>query len=199
MMELLQGTAKPADIAFAGGVIALAGLVCLLYYMFLFSPAQTRMAELEEQNRELAADIRRAEATQAEIEELRRRSDRSDLLVSQFEQRLPQQREIPQLITEFEMLAQRVGIQIEVNQLAVQRDERKETIPYSVVAFGSFHQIAHFINELERFERYLKVSNLNIDEERERISRASFTLSTFRFLEPAPVTAGTPEQAGAAS
>ena len=199
MMEMLQGSAKPADIAFAGGVIALAALICLLYYMFLFSPAQNRIAELESENRTLMADIREAESIEAGIEELRRRSERMDLLVGQFEQRLPQQREIPQLITEFEMLAQRVGIEIEVSQMSVQRDERKETIPYSVVAFGSFHQIAHFINELERFDRYLKVSNLNIEEERERISRAAFTLSTFRFLEAAPAMAGDTAQAGASA
>jgi Tfp pilus assembly protein PilO len=189
MMELLKGTVSPKDWLFVGVMVAITGVICAAYYLFLYSPAQAAIAELNTENSMLSADIREAEVIEAGIQELRREGEQFDLLVTKFEQRLPQQREIPQLLTEFEILAADVGIEVELQQLAPLRDDRKETIPYSVVAYGNFHQIARFINLLERFERYLKVSDLNIEEERALVSRASFTLSTFRFLEPAPVTA----------
>ena len=57
-----------------------------------------------------------------------------------------------------------------------------EVIPYKAITDGQFHQIVSFINMLERDERYLKISDLDIDEEIEGISKATFVLSTFRFL-----------------
>lgn len=189
MLELLKGKVTPPDWAFVGVMVVVTCVLCAAYYLFMYSPGQSRIEELTAENRTIEADIREAEAIEAGIEQLRRESDQFDLLVTQFEQRLPQQREIPQLLSQFEALAADVGLEVELQQMAVQRDARKETIPYSVVAFGNFHQIASFINRLERFERYLKVSNLRIEEEAALVSRASFTLSTFRFLEPAPTAA----------
>ncbi len=83
-------------------------------------------------------------------------------------------------------MANDVGLSHSLKPEAPQRDETKETIPYSVDTFGNFHQTASFINRLERFERYLKISDLKIEEEDAGVSKASFTLSTFRFLGENP-------------
>jgi Tfp pilus assembly protein PilO len=79
----------------------------------------------------------------------------------------------------------------------VTTDSSKETIPYKVTARGTFHQIVSFINRLERDDRYLAISDLDIKEEQAGVSEATFTLSTFRFLKSseAPQTA----QAGQSS
>jgi Tfp pilus assembly protein PilO len=74
-------------------------------------------------------------------------------------------------------------LRVELSQMPRVTDERKETIPYSVTARGNFHQIIQFINRLERFQRYLKVSDLNIGKEDEGVAQASFTLSTYRFIQ----------------
>jgi len=62
-------------------------------------------------------------------------------------------------------------------------DSSKEVIPYQVVAKGSFHQIVAFINLLEKDQRYLKISDLDIGPEKAGICEAKFVLSTFRFVE----------------
>ncbi|HQK75497.1 MAG TPA: type 4a pilus biogenesis protein PilO, partial [Candidatus Hydrogenedentes bacterium] len=59
----------------------------------------------------------------------------------------------------------------------------KLTIPYRIVVRGSFHDIAEFINRLERFKRYLKVSELQVGPEKDGVSEAEFTLSTYTFVE----------------
>ena len=76
-------------------------------------------------------------------------------------------------------------IDVELSPLARSQDERKETIPYSIVAHGSYHQIASFINRLERFKRYLKVSDLNVGPAKDGVITAKFTLNTYRFLQDA--------------
>jgi Tfp pilus assembly protein PilO len=66
-----------------------------------------------------------------------------------------------------------------------------------VRAFGDFHQIVGFINRIERYERYLKISDLIINEQKQGVSEAQFKLSTYRFLQK--TEAETPQQPGAAS
>jgi Tfp pilus assembly protein PilO len=105
-------------------------------------------------------------------------------LVTQFQERLPESREIPTLLKQFEGFAGEIGLRVELSQMQRVTDARKETIPYSVVARGDFSQIVRFINRLERFQRYLKVSDLNIGKEEAGVAEATFTLSTYRFIEP---------------
>ncbi len=126
--------------------------------------------------------------TQRNLEALRKESEKMVKLVDLFEQRLPEQREIPNLLQKFERRGDDLGLRVGLVALPVTSDARKETIPYEVTALGSFHQIVSFINLLERDERYLKVSDLDIQEEEAGISEATFILSTFRFIQPASET-----------
>jgi Tfp pilus assembly protein PilO len=119
-----------------------------------------------------------------DFEGLRQEMEKIQLLVSEFENRLPLRREIPRLLKEFEALADEVGLEVELETQLRVRDQRKETIPYSIIARGDFHRVASFINRLERFKRYLKISELSVGEEEQGICEAKFTLSTFRFIEP---------------
>ena len=83
---------------------------------------------------------------------------------------------------------------VELKNLPRIPSARRETIPYFVTAKGNFHQIVSFINKLERFQRYLKISDLKIGKEEDGVADATFTLSTFRFIQPTE-----PETAKAAS
>ena len=55
-------------------------------------------------------------------------------------------------------------------------------IHYKDISVGQFLQIVAFIYMIERYEMYLKISDLDVEEEVEGISKATFVLSTFRFL-----------------
>jgi Tfp pilus assembly protein PilO len=130
------------------------------------------------------ADLNVAKEAERNINALRAEASKMQELVTQFQERLPESTEIPTLLKQFEGFAGEIGLRVELSQMQRVTDAHKETIPYSVVARGNFGQIVRFINRLERFQRYLKVSDLNIGKEKEGIAEATFTLSTFRFIEP---------------
>ena len=62
-------------------------------------------------------------------------------------------------------------------------DENKETIPYHVVARGHFHNVANFVNQLERFKRFLKITELDMKNIENGEVEAQFTLNTYRFVQ----------------
>ncbi len=184
MMEYLKGAVTPKDWATAGGIVGLAVLLCVVFYFLIYNSQVKELGRVTAQDRQVQESLRVALETQKNIGALRAEAAKMQELVSQFEERLPESREIPTLLKQFEGFAGEIGLQVELSQLPPVTDARKQTIPYTVKARGSFHQIVSFINRLERFQRYLKVSDLNIGKEESGIAEASFTLSTFRFIQP---------------
>jgi len=184
MMELFKGSITPRDWAAAGGLAGFTVLLCTAFIFVIYNPLQARLAATAAMDAQIQADLRVANRAEVNIEALRAEAAKMQELVTQFQERLPESREIPTLLKQFEGFAGEIGLRVELSQMLRLTDARKETIPYSVVARGTFHQIVGFINRLERFQRYLKVSDLNIGKEEDGVAEATFTLSTYRFIEP---------------
>ncbi|NIA14465.1 MAG: type 4a pilus biogenesis protein PilO [Nitrospiraceae bacterium] len=183
MMEFFKGTVTPKDWMAAGGILGFTALLCVAFYFLLYGPQTQIFADVVAEDRQVQADLDKARDTQANIKALRAEAAMMETLVSQFEERLPEKSEIPRLLRQFEEIARDVGLRVELAQLPAVRDATKITIPYTVTARGSFHEIASFINRLERYKRYLKVSDLDIGEQKLGVAEASFTLSTYRFAQ----------------
>jgi Tfp pilus assembly protein PilO len=183
MMELFKGQITPRDYAISGGIAAGAVLIALAFYFIIYTGQTAKMDELNAQLRKVRADLKLANETKDNIGQLRADKSKMEELVAQFEHRLPESREIPTLLKQFEGFAGEIGLNVQLSQLPRITDTNKETSPYSVKAWGNFHQIVSFINRLEKFQRYLKVSDLKIVQS-ETGAEASFTLSTFRFIQP---------------
>lgn len=186
MMDILKGTVTPKDWMAVGVMLGITAAVAAIFALFIHQGQRSQLAQIRADEASVQATLQEARKKQAGIAKLRDETAKITQLVEDFDQRLPSQREIPNLVRQFESMANDVGLQHSLKPEAPLRDESKETIPYSVSTFGNFHQTASFVNRLERFERYLKISDLKIEEEDAGVSKASFTLSTFRFIgEPA--------------
>lgn len=183
MMDVLKGTVTPKDWMAVGVILGVTLLLCAVFYFMVFQgqvdKLDTRKATLRQQEQQLT----QARQLAKDIDALRQETAKIQQLVDEFEKRLPSQREIAALLTQFERIANEVGVDVELESKRRTRDTRKETIPYGIKARGTFHQIASFINRLERFERYLKVSDIKVGKEEARVCEATFTLSTFTFIQ----------------
>ncbi|NUM52177.1 MAG: type 4a pilus biogenesis protein PilO [Candidatus Hydrogenedentes bacterium] len=184
-MEALKGKVTPKDWMAVGAVLAVVAAILALYIFFVSVKQNAKLEALTADIAAIRRDLQEAQQKEKNIAKLREETEKIQNLVSDFEKRLPSQREIPTLVRQFESMANEVGLSHALKPEAPIRDERKETIPYSITTYGTFHQTASFVNRLERFERYLKVSNLKMEEEKDGVSKATFTLSTYRFLAPA--------------
>ncbi len=182
MMDLLEGKVTLQDWIFVGAVIGITMVLFVAFYFLVYSQQQdliaARLDHLEQVGRELAA----AREIDANIDALREEAAEMDYLVTIFEERLPEEREIPSLLNRFERQASELGLRVQLASMNSRRDGDMEIIPYRVTAYGRFHQIMTFINLLERDERYFRVSDIDIGAERDGESEAVFTLSTFRFI-----------------
>lgn len=182
-MEFFKGTVTPKDWAFVAVVLTIAGIAAAAFYFVYYKPQQVMTAQKLAELKTITDSLKEAETKARNIEKLREESRQMDTLVELFEKRLPSEREIPQLLAQFESKAESLKLRYFLDQLPNVTDARKETIPYRVRVTGDFHAITTFINQLERDERYLRVSDIDIGEQEGEVSEASFTLSTFRFIQ----------------
>ena len=183
MLDYFKGTVTPKDWMFVGIVVAVSVLLAVIFYFTIIGKQKEKLASVSAELVEVQQSLKEAKDIERDFETFKREAEKMNSLVDGFEKRLPEKREIPKLISELESLGREKGLLVELSRKSSKMDASKETIPYKVTARGNFHQIVSFINLFERDERYLKVSNLVISEEEESVSTATFTLSTFRFLQ----------------
>ncbi len=194
---LYRGTITKSDWIAALAFVLLLAVVAGLYVFVLRAGQIERMENARAEIARLKGEITRAEQIRDTIDQLREEKARFEQVVQDFEKRLPSTRETPYLVSVFENMAREEALRVDVRPGTPQKDARKETIPYDVRAFGDFHQIVGFINSIERYERYLKISDLIINEQEQGESEAQFKLSTYRFLQKTETE--TPQQPGAES
>ncbi len=181
MIEFLKGKVTPKDWAINAGIIVFTGLLCIAFVLLVVLPKQRRLDETKSAIEETKASLQRAKKTNENIDQLRKEKEKMQRLVDTFEKRLPTTQEIGSLLRTLESFGAELNLRVALSSMEPQVDLRKETIPYRVQAWGNFHQLVGYINKLERYQRYFKISDLVIKEEKEGVSEASFILSTYRF------------------
>ncbi len=182
--QLYRGMVTPRDWVAVGAILSMLLVVAAIYFFVIRASQQKDLEEIDKEVAETRKAIAEALLKKENISKLQDEMDKTQLLVNEFEKRLPSTSEILSLVTEIEAMANQVNLRLNVAPLPPQSDERKQTLPYRVTAYGNFHQITGFINLIERFKRFLKVSDLVIEEQKLGESKATFTLSTYRFLQP---------------
>ena len=183
MIDFLKGKVTPRDwIAVALLLSVTAGIVGVFYFM-VHEKKVEQIAATREKNTKVEEDLVKARKIHAEIDNYIKETNQIRRLVKEFETRLPTEREITGLIKVFEEMAAAENINIELSPLPAVAEANKETIPYQIEASGDFHSVASFINELERYDRYLKVSDLKMDPYKDGMSTFRFKLNTYRFLK----------------
>ena len=183
MMDMFKGKVTMQDWLFVAAVAVVTVMLFVIFYFAVYTRQQGAIEARREQLSAVTKELDKAREISAEIDALREEAAEMNYLVEIFEKRLPDEREIPALLSRFERLGGEIGLRVQLVSLPSSIRPRMEIIPYRITATGQFHQIVTFINMFERDERYLKVSDIDIGEERAGVSEATFVLSTFRFIQ----------------
>lgn len=184
MIDMLKGKVTRQDWLFVGVVLTITVVLFVAFYFAVYVRQQDTIQAQQEHLQAVNQELEKAREINRGIEALRTEAAEMSYLIEVFEKRLPDEREIPALLSRFERLGNEIGLRVQLVSLPTRITPRMEVIPYRVTARGQFHQIATFINMLERDERYIKISDIDIGEEQAGVSQAVFILSTFRFIQP---------------
>ena len=166
------------DWAFVGVVLLLTAAIFTGFYFLGYRKLQNDITVAGDQLRKTQEELKHARELNAGIEALRSDAQEMCHLVEVFEKRLPEEREIPELLGRFERLGGEIGLRVQLSSLPTRTSGNMEIIPYKAVAFGQFHQIATFINMLDVMND--TVGDRPGHRRRRRASQATFVRSTPR-------------------
>lgn len=186
-LENLENLEPSRKIAIAIGVPL---LVLLAYYFLIVSPRTVRTAQLATHIEEMEQE---RDKKKFEAEQMPERQKEVDALDKQLKfalTRLPDEKEIPELLSSISNLGRDSGLEILVfRQLPEGYQEFYAEVPVEMQVRGNYHQVAQFLDRVGKLDRIVNVSNIalkapkNVDESVQLDVNSRIT--TFRFLSEA--------------
>lgn len=175
-------------------------LVLAITYLAVVSPTMTAIGEANQKREQLTNQRneirRRAEnrpAFEAELEDLA-------AALKQALKELPDDREIPGLLSDVDGLARKSGLDVRKFQpLAEVPHEYYADVPVQIIMDGSFHEVAIFFDRVSKMSRIVSVQDIQVGDPVEYGADVGLTVEakvvTYRFLSEDELKKGK-EQAG---
>lgn len=104
--------------------------------------------------------------------------------IGMFEQRLPEKRDIPKLLTFFRQAADESGTKfVSIQALAQVTSEYYIEIPFNVMVRAKYHPLGQFINKVENQERFMRVDDADLKATNDETYQheARMKISTYMF------------------
>ncbi|MDP2312510.1 MAG: type 4a pilus biogenesis protein PilO [Pseudomonadota bacterium] len=188
-------------------------LICVVFFFSLISPT---LAEIDTASRQQAELTTKRDQVRARAENQASFQAELETLTAQLKQalkELPNDREIPVLLSEIDGHARKSGLDVRRFQpLAEVMHEYFADVPVQLVMDGSFHEIGVFFDRIRKMNRIVSVQDIEMSDPVESGSETTLKVSaqavTYRFLTEAEIEAarnaasnkkGRQGQAGAAN
>ena len=171
----------------------LAGVIILLLvfdYLFLLSRLSLQISDLEQSVEAAGKERDKKKALVANLPQLRQQLTLLDGMLKEAIAQLPEQKEIPDLLTNISNKAREAGLEILLFRPRAEnpRDFYSE-IPVDVVVRGEFHNVVNFFDEVGRLSRLVNINNIEMKNpkiiQEQVVMDTSTLVTTFRFLDEA--------------
>src|SRR3990170_2742873 len=181
---------------FGAMVLVIAGA---LGYFFLISGSRAERDALVEENEVRRAEVIKAKADEANLRPFRAQAEALRKRLDLAKERLPSEREIPQVYRQVSDLATQSGLGVSLFQPkpAEDRDVLSE-VPIAVTGESTYHQLGAFLERVGKMPRIVSLGDfrlVGIDRPTGTI-RAEMTLATYTFrpegAPPPPAKPGAP-------
>ncbi len=172
-------------------IAALVGLILLVFvldYLYVLSPRSEQLTQMKD---DLAKDQAMLEQKRLKVnakadEEKKIRDLQAD--VKRAEARLPEGREIADLLSNIAASARAVGLDLTLfRQKPETYSEFYADVPVQMEMRGTYHELAAFMDRVKRLDRIVNVSDIQLRRPRIEgdvvLLDASCIATTFRFLD----------------
>lgn len=182
---------RQRDIALLVMVLTVAGAV--LWWYFLYQPAQDRVAELDEEIVRLDREIERGEAARRNLPELRLAVDEAEQERLAFLAELPTENEVAQLLDELRLSAEGAGVTFNAVSRSGNPGEPVQgvrSLGFNVTTQGVYGETMDFLGSLETLQRFAKIHqvglSLQADDRIDPDLNATYAFTVYVFTGPDP-------------
>lgn len=156
---------------------------------FVYLPKQEEYRNLQDQNSSLQAKLQQDRRIAANLPKFKAEYEKMQQQLQQALAELPNQKEIPTLLTNISSLAKENGLEVlRFRPLAEVRKGFYAEVPVQLSLSGSYHEVALFFQAVGNLSRIVNIGNLTmgspkIQEGRPAELSINCLATTFRFVE----------------
>ena len=161
--------------------------IIIVAFFLLISPTLTDIDTTNARNAELSA--KRDEATRRAANKPAFEAELSEMNIQLKKalRELPEDREIPALLSEIDSLARKAGLEVRKFQpLPEVTKEYYAEVPVQIVMDGGYHEVGVFFDKVSKMNRIVSVSDVVLSDAAEISGETQLTVSgkvvTYRFL-----------------
>ena len=153
-------------------LVALVSFIAAAAYLyFVFVPQVVRVFTLSGDVAKMKSELRSARLVIADTDKLKNDFKEHSEKVESYEKKLPVEQEIPALLESLSNMAKNSDIKIvsivpAMSYFKVDKSAKKSLIyreiPILITAKSGYHELGHFLNNLENADRFMKVVDISI-------------------------------------
>jgi type IV pilus assembly protein PilO len=165
-------------------VSAMIGLLVCSYF-FVFAKSNLKRKALREEivsKRAALADLKSATAG---VDDLGKKIEELQKAINFFEKKLPQEREVENILKEISPMAEANSLQIRtVKPLKTERGPNYSEEPIQITLSGDFNGFYAFLLQLEKMPRITRVPQMHLEKINERDGEMTAQMTLSIFFEP---------------
>jgi type IV pilus assembly protein PilO len=183
LIERVEVIKMPVRIAIlAGTLILLIGVFVFWGYMPKTEQIKTTQKSIEDLN----GKLNQARVQRKKLPKTREEKKNVDLQFAEALKMLPNNMEIPELLTKITELG--VNANLDISTFRPQNNRKKgfyEEIPISLRIKGTYHDVAVFFEKVGKMERIMNIQNVTMKPEKERSTILNVTCDaiTYTFVK----------------
>ncbi len=143
---------------------AIIGVVIVIgYVMLVVWPKQEEITRLTTESRKLGAEVDEKRKIAQQLPQIEREVQAMDLQLKAVLVKLPEEKEIPNLLTQVNTLGQQVGLEFTSFRPApIQAREFYAEVPINLRVEGSYHTLGTFFDRLSKMPRIVTVGDFKV-------------------------------------
>jgi type IV pilus assembly protein PilO len=173
-----------------GILVGLILAILALDFFYFYSPYSDQISRLTEEIEGARNERDKKKKLATNMPRLQQQIRELDGMLKQAVAQLPDQKEVPSLLSNISTKARESGLEILVFRPRPENfQDFYAEIPVDIVVRGGFHNVATFFDEVGRLDRLVNLSGINLKtpkvSEDNVVIEASTMATTFRFLDEA--------------
>lgn len=149
------------QLAIFGGIIGV--LIVAGYVMLVVWPKQEEISRLTAESRRLGAEVDEKRKVAQQLPQIEREVQAMGIQLKEVLVKLPEEKEIPSLLTQVSTLGQQAGLEFTAFRPApIQTRDFYAEVPINLRVEGSYHTLGTFFDRLSKMPRIVTVGDLKI-------------------------------------
>jgi len=155
------GSIPKRQLAIFGAVIA--AMIVVGYVMLVVWPKQEEIARLTAESRKLGTEVEEKRKIALQLPQIEREVQAMDLQLKEVLVKLPEEKEIPNLLTQVSTLGQQAGLDLSAFRPGkIEPRDFYSEVPINLRAEGTYHTLGTFFDRLSKLPRIMTVGEFKI-------------------------------------